>query len=115
MATTFEVLADQRRRQILDLLRTGELPVNELVARLSLSQPAVSKHLRVLREAGLVEVRQDAQRRWYRLCPEPLTEIDNWLAPYRRFWDERLDALEQRLDVIAGESADAATRQEEHR
>jgi len=101
VATTFEVLADRRRRQILDLLRTGERPVNELVTRLSLSQPAVSKHLRVLREAGLVQVRQDAQRRWYRLRPEPLTEIDNWLAPYRRFWNGRLEALEQRLEVLA--------------
>lgn len=105
MATTFEVLADLRRRQILDLLRAGERPVGELVERLALSQPAVSKHLRVLREAGLVEVRQDAQRRWYRLRPEPLTEIDNWLAPYRRFWNDRLDALERRLDVIADEAS----------
>lgn len=113
------MLADRRRRQILDLLRTGERPVSELVARLSLSQPAVSKHLRVLREAGLVQVRQDAQRRWYRLRPEPLTEIDDWLAPYRRFWDDRLDALEQRLNVIAEETAretaQEATRQGEHR
>jgi DNA-binding transcriptional ArsR family regulator len=121
VATTFEVLADRRRRQILDLLRAGERPVSELVARLSLSQPAVSKHLRVLREAGLVRVRQDAQRRWYRLCPEPLAEIDNWLAPYRRFWDDRLDALEQRLGVIAEQAEQAETtsreptRREEHR
>jgi DNA-binding transcriptional ArsR family regulator len=63
-----------------------------------LSQPGVSKHLRVLREAGLVEVRQDAQRRWYRVRPEPLAEIDTWLTPYRRLWAERLDALEQHLD-----------------
>lgn len=100
MATTFEVLAEPRRREILDLLRTGERPVGELVERLTVTQPAVSKHLRVLREAGLVEVRQDAQRRWYRLRPEPLAEIDAWLAPYRRMWGEGLDALGRRLDEL---------------
>ncbi|MGH3344652.1 MAG: ArsR/SmtB family transcription factor [Carbonactinosporaceae bacterium] len=96
----FEVLAEPRRREILDLLRIGERPVGELVDQLTLSQPAVSKHLKVLREAGLVEVRQDAQRRWYRLRPEPLAEIDAWLAPYRRLWSARLDALERHLDVM---------------
>ncbi|APU13069.1 MULTISPECIES: ArsR/SmtB family transcription factor [Actinoalloteichus] len=105
MATTFEVLAEPRRREILDILRAGERPVGDLVTRLALSQPAVSKHLRVLREAGLVEVRHDAQRRWYRLCPEPLAEIDTWLAPYRRFWNQRLDALERRLDEMPDEPA----------
>src|ERR1700733_949216 len=85
MATAFAVLADPHRRQLLDLLRTGERPVGELVDQLGLSQPGVSKHLRVLREAGLVTVRQDAQRRWYGLCPEPLAERDAWLAPYRAF------------------------------
>jgi DNA-binding transcriptional ArsR family regulator len=100
MATTFEVLAEPRRREILDLLRAGELPVGELVERLRLTQPGVSKHLKVLREAGLVEVRQDAQRRWYRLRPEPLSEIDAWLAPYRRLWSEHLDALERHLDAM---------------
>ena len=98
MATTFEVLAEPRRRQILDLLRTGERPVGELVEELSLSQPAVSKHLKVLRDAGLVEVRQEAQRRWYRLRPAPLAEIDAWLEPYRDLWRSRLDALEAHLD-----------------
>jgi DNA-binding transcriptional ArsR family regulator len=92
------VLAEPRRREILDLLRAGERPVGELVDRLGLTQPGVSKHLRVLREAGLVEVRQDAQRRWYRLCPEPLAEVDAWLAPYRRLWETHLDALERHLD-----------------
>src|SRR5437879_2081332 len=91
MASTFEVLAEPRRREILDLLRAGERPVGELVDRLALTQPAVSKHLRVLREAGLVEVRQDAQRRWYRLRPQPLLEIDVWLAPYRQLWHDSLD------------------------
>jgi DNA-binding transcriptional ArsR family regulator len=99
MATTFEVLAEPRRREILDLLRTGERPVGDLVDRLTLSQPAVSKHLKVLRDAGLVEVRQDAQRRLYRLRLEPLAEIDAWLAPYRQMWSERLDALERHLDA----------------
>jgi DNA-binding transcriptional ArsR family regulator len=98
MATTFEVLAEPRRREILDLLRGGERPVGELVEQLALSQPAVSKHLKVLRDAGLVEVRQDAQRRWYRLRPAPLAEIDAWLEPYRDLWRSRLDALEAHLD-----------------
>ncbi|MBP2179149.1 ArsR/SmtB family transcription factor [Amycolatopsis magusensis] len=103
MATTFEVLAEPRRREILDLLRAGERPVGELVDRLTLTQPTVSKHLKVLREAGLVEVRQDAQRRWYRLCPEPLAEIDAWLAPYRALWNSRLDALERHLETMPDE------------
>jgi DNA-binding transcriptional ArsR family regulator len=99
MASTYEALAEPRRRQILDLLRERERPVGELVERLAVSQPAVSKHLRVLRDAGLVDVRRDAQRRWYRLRPGPLAEVDAWLAPYRRFWEDRLDALERRLDT----------------
>ena len=98
MTTTFEVLAEPTRRRILDLLRERERSVGELVSRLTLSQPGVSKHLRVLREAGLVEVRTDAQRRWYGLRAEPLSEVDAWLEPYRRFWAQRLDALEQHLD-----------------
>lgn len=97
-ATTFGVLAEPSRRDILDLLRDGERSVGELVERLSLSQPGVSKHLRVLREAGLVEVRPDGQRRMYELRAEPLAEIDAWLGPYRRFWSSRLDALERHLD-----------------
>ncbi|MFC4008578.1 ArsR/SmtB family transcription factor [Nonomuraea purpurea] len=96
----FEVLAEPRRREILDLLRGGERSVGELAERLPLTQPAVSKHLKVLREASLVEVRQDAQRRCYRLRPEPLMEIDTWLRPYRRFWADRLNALEQHLDAM---------------
>jgi DNA-binding transcriptional ArsR family regulator len=100
MATTFEVLAEPRRREILDLLRAGERPVGELVEHLELSQPAVSKHLKVLRDAGLVEVRQDAQRRWYRLRPAPLVEVDAWLEPYRDLWRRRLDALEGHLDTM---------------
>ena len=98
MVATFDVLAEPARRDILDLLREGERSVGELVERLSLSQPGVSKHLRVLRDAGLVVVRPDAQRRWYRLRAEPLAEIDAWLGPYRRYWSGRLDALERHLD-----------------
>ncbi|QFZ22380.1 ArsR/SmtB family transcription factor [Saccharothrix syringae] len=100
MASTFAVLADPQRRRILDVLRAGERPVNDLVDGLSVSQPTVSKHLKVLREAGLVEVRRDAQRRLYRLRPEPLAEVDAWLAPYRRMWERSLDALERRLDEV---------------
>ena len=103
MVTAFEVLAEPRRREILDLLRQGERPVGELVDRLNLTQPTVSKHLRVLREAGLVQVRQDAQRRLYRLRLEPLVELDAWLEPYRRLWAERLDALERHLDSMPEE------------
>ena len=98
MASTFEVLAEPRRREILDLLRDGERLVGYLVDRLELTQPTVSKHLKVLRSAGLVEVRQDAQRRWYRLRLAPLAEIDEWLAPYRRLWTNSLDALERHLE-----------------
>jgi DNA-binding transcriptional ArsR family regulator len=92
-----EVLAEPSRRRILDLLRDGEQPVGELVARMTLTQPAVSKHLAVMKAAGLVEVRADAQRRLYRIRPEPLAELDAWLEPYRILWKARLDALERHL------------------
>src|SRR5437773_4093655 len=92
-----EVLAEPQRRRILDLLVAGERPVGALVDELSISQPAVSKHLRVLREAGLVEVRADAQRRLYRVRPEPLLDLDRWLEPYRAMWAARLDDLERHL------------------
>jgi len=98
MATTFDVLAESSRRDILDLLREGERSVGELVDHLALSQPGVSKHLRVLRDAGLVVVRPNGQRRMYELRAEPLVEIDAWLGPYRRLWSKRLDALERHLD-----------------
>ena len=98
MPTLFDVINDASRRRILDLLREREHSVSELVGELGMSQPAVSKHLRVLREAGLVKVRVDAQRRWYGLDPRPLAEIDAWLAPYRRYWADRLDDLERHLD-----------------
>jgi DNA-binding transcriptional ArsR family regulator len=97
-AETFEVVAEPTRRRILDLLVERERSVGELVDSLSLSQPGISKHLRVLRDAGLVQVRRDAQRRWYGLRAQPLAEIDTWLEPYRRFWAGRLDALEKQLD-----------------
>jgi DNA-binding transcriptional ArsR family regulator len=98
MQTAFEALAEPNRRRILDLLREEERTVNELVEHLALSQPAVSKHLRVLREAGLVSARVDAQRRRYRVRAAPLAEVDAWLAPYRQFWDERLEALAEFLE-----------------
>jgi DNA-binding transcriptional ArsR family regulator len=100
MASVFDVLAEPTRRQILDLVRDGECSVTELVARLAMNQPAVSKHLRVLREAGLVGVRVDEQRRLYRLIPGPLRELDQWLAPYRAAWDSSLDKLERHLDQM---------------
>ena len=98
MSNAFEVVAEPSRRRILELLRDDDRPVNELVDELGLSQPAVSKHLRVLRDAGLVAVTRDAQRRIYRLVPEPLVEIDDWLTPFRQAWARRLDALEAHLD-----------------
>jgi DNA-binding transcriptional ArsR family regulator len=96
--TTWAALADPNRRQVLELLLERPRAVNELVDRLGLSQPGTSKHLRVLREAGLVKVRTEAQRRVYALQPRPLAELDAWLAPYRRLWSDSLDALERHLD-----------------
>jgi DNA-binding transcriptional ArsR family regulator len=98
VASAFAVLAEPNRRRILDLLRERERPVGELVEALEASQPAVSKHLRVLRDAGVVEARVDAQRRLYRVRGQPLREIDDWLEPYRALWTESLDALERHLD-----------------
>src|SRR4249920_4241977 len=92
-----EVIADPTRRRILDAVRGGERSVNDLVEEVGMHQPGVSRHLKVLRDAGLVEVRRDAQRRMYRLRAEPLMELDAWLAPYRAHWVGRLDALEQHL------------------
>jgi DNA-binding transcriptional ArsR family regulator len=102
MATTFAVLAEPARRRILDLLLERPRAVGELVEKLGLTQPGTSKHLRVLREAGLVVVRPQAQKRVYALNPEPLAELDEWLEPYRRLWEDRLDALERHLDATAG-------------
>jgi DNA-binding transcriptional ArsR family regulator len=96
--TAYTALAEPHRRQILDLLRNGERSVTDLVARLKLSQPGVSKHLKVLREVGLVEVRPEGKQRWYGLRPQPLAEVDEWLDPYRVFWSGRLNALERHLE-----------------
>ena len=94
----FEALAEPNRRRILDLLRGGERPAGDLVEALAISQPGVSKHLKTLREAGLVSVTADGQRRLYRLEPARLAELDAWLTPYRRFWADHLDALEAHLE-----------------
>jgi DNA-binding transcriptional ArsR family regulator len=108
--TAFDVVAEPSRRQILDLLRREPLPVGAISDRIGLSQPGTSKHLRVLRDAGLVAVRQDAQRRIYELRPDPLAAIDAWLAPYRQLWSTHLDALERHLDHLTDDPvADSAT------
>ena len=96
--SAYAALAEPHRRHILDVLRDGEQSVGDLVGELGLTQPGVSKHLRVLREAGLVAVRADGRRRLYGLRPEPLAEVDAWLEPYRAFWGRRLDALERHLE-----------------
>lgn len=93
----FEILADSNRRRVLDLLREQERTVGELVDALDMSQPAVSKQLKILRDAGLVESRADAQRRVYTLRAEPLADLDAWLAPYRKFWRGKLAALHRHL------------------
>jgi DNA-binding transcriptional ArsR family regulator len=99
--SSFAILAEPNRRAILGLLASSERSVGEIERRLRMPQTSVSKHLRVLREAGFVEARVDAQRRVYRIRPEPLREVDDWLAPFRRFWNARVDALERHLDRIA--------------
>jgi DNA-binding transcriptional ArsR family regulator len=96
--STYAALAEPNRRQILDLLRGGERSVGDLVDRLTLSQPGVSKHLKVLREAGLVAVRSEGKQRVYALRSQPLAEVDAWLEPYRAYWSQRLDALERHLE-----------------
>jgi DNA-binding transcriptional ArsR family regulator len=100
MDAPFEVLAEPNRRRILELLRVAERPVGELVEAIGVSQPAISKHLRVLRAAGLVEVRPEAQRRIYRIRTEPLRALEDWLQPYRKLWESRLDDLERHLDSM---------------
>jgi len=98
VASVFEIIAEPNRRAILSLLVSSRQSVGEIERRLRMAQPTVSKHLRVLREAGFVESTVDAQRRLYRLTPEPLQELDAWLTPFRRFWSAHLDALERHLD-----------------
>ena len=105
VATTFEVLSEPSRRRILDLLLAHERSVGDLVGALGVSQPAVSKHLRVLRQAGLVDFRNDAQRRVYRVRPEPLRDVDRWLSPYRALWAARLDDLEEHLATMHDDGA----------
>jgi DNA-binding transcriptional ArsR family regulator len=103
--SVFEVLAEPNRRAILDLLLRSERSVGEIERELDRPQPTISKHLRVLREAGLVESRVAAQRRMYRIRPMPLVELDAWLAPFRRLWTDHLDALERHLDGVSAEPA----------
>jgi DNA-binding transcriptional ArsR family regulator len=100
MESVFEIIAEPNRRAILSLLVSSQQSVGEIERQLRMSQPTVSKHLRVLREAGFVESTVDAQRRFYRLNPEPLQEVAAWLAPFRRFWSAHVDALERHLDRI---------------
>jgi DNA-binding transcriptional ArsR family regulator len=101
MESAFSIVAEPNRRAILSLLLSSERSVGEIERKLRLSQPSVSKHLRVLRDAGFVDSRIEAQRRLYRLKPEPLMELDAWLAPFRLFWSKHVDALEQHLEKIA--------------
>ena len=103
MESIYGIVAEPTRRAILTFLADSERAVGEIEAALHLPQPTVSKHLRVLREVGIVEARVDALRRLYRVRPEPLQQIDAWLAPYRRMWEKSLDALERRLDEIEGD------------
>jgi DNA-binding transcriptional ArsR family regulator len=110
MATVFEIIAEPNRRAILGLLVASEQSVGEIERQLRMTQPMVSKHLRVLREAGFVESTVDAQRRVYRLKPEPLREIEAWLAPFRQFWTDRVDALERHLDRTDPPKAKRKTR-----
>lgn len=101
MESTFAVIAEPSRRAILSLLASSERSVGDIEEELRIPQPSVSKHLRVLREAGFVESRVDAQRRVYRIRPEPLKEVDAWLAPFRHFWSAHVDALERHLDRMS--------------
>jgi len=110
MESVFEIIAEPNRRAILGLLTTSHRSVGEIERRLRMSQPTVSKHLRVLREAGFVEATVDAQRRLYRLKPEPFQEMDAWLAQFRRFWSEHVDALERHLDRMDQSTRTKKTR-----
>ena len=103
MVTIYEALADPTRRRILDLLRERPRLVGELTDLLGISQPGVSKQLKVLREVGLVSVSQDAQRRWYELKPDPLTEVEDWLSPYRQLLESRFERLDALLDELKKE------------
>lgn len=100
MSSTFAIIAEPNRRAILSLLASSELSVGDIEGRLRMTQTSVSKHLRILREAGFVESRIDAQRRLYRIRAEPLREVDAWLTPFRRYWSAQVDALERHLDRL---------------
>jgi DNA-binding transcriptional ArsR family regulator len=106
---SFEIIAEPNRRAILSLLVSSQQSVGEIERRLRMTQPTVSKHLRVLREAGFVEASVDAQRRLYRLKPESLQEVEDWLAPFRRLWSTHVDALERHLDRIDPSTPTMAT------
>jgi len=110
MESVFEIIAEPNRRAILSLLVSSEQSVGDIERQLRMSQPTVSKHLRVLRDAGFVEATVDAQRRLYRLRPEPLQEIDEWLAQFRRFWSAHIDALERYLDRMGDDDDDDRDR-----
>jgi len=110
MESAFEIIAEPNRRAILSLLVSSEQSVGEIERQLRMPQPTVSKHLRVLREAGFVESTVDAQRRLYRLKPEPLQEIDTWLAQFRRFWSAHVDALERHLDRMDRQGSGSSTQ-----
>jgi DNA-binding transcriptional ArsR family regulator len=114
LESSFTIVAEPNRRAILSLLLVSERSVGELERELQLSQPSVSKHLRVLRDAGFVESRIEAQRRLYRLRPEPLKELDAWLEPFRRYWSKHVDALEQHLDRLAALEEQAPPRKKRH-
>ncbi len=115
MESAFEIIAEPNRRAILSLLVSSRQSVGDLERQLRLSQPTVSKHLRVLREAGLVESTVDAQRRLYRLKPEPLREIDDWLDQFRRFWSAHVDALERHLDRMEKDHSTATKKSRRRR
>jgi DNA-binding transcriptional ArsR family regulator len=110
MESAFGIIAEPNRRAILSLLAASELSVSEIEEQLRMPQPSVSKHLRVLRDAGFVEARVDAQRRVYSIKPEPLAEVDAWLAPFRRLWSTHVDALERHLDRMAKTPAKKRTK-----
>ena len=115
MESSFEVISEPSRRAILTMLLSSERSVGELERELGMSQPSVSKHLRVLRDSGFVESRIEAQRRLYRLRPEPLMELDEWLAPFRRFWTKYVDALEKHLDKMDKVPSKKGARKHEKR
>ena len=113
--SVFEIIAEPNRRAILNLLASSERSVGEIERELDMTQPTVSKHLRVLREAGFVEAEVDAQRRLYRLNPQPLKEVDDWLAPFREFWSTHLDALERHLDRMHRSTRTTRTKRKTRR